>query len=676
MEWRVEPSSSWSLSMTVRHLIVFVLLFAAPASAQTPPDLTQVALQDLMRIEVLRVFGASERLQPVTEAPSSVTIVTAREIAQYGYRTVADILRSARAFYISDDRNYSYVGVRGFSRPGDYSTRILMLVNGHRVNDAVYDQAPIGADFGIDVAMIERVEIIRGPASSLYGTSAFFAVVNIITRTGASLNGVAVDLAAGTLGTGMARVSAGRRLRNGVDVAVSGTIERSDGDTRLYFPAFDSATTNGGVAADLDGERVANLYGRLAAGNFALTATFGRRLKVVPTASFGSIFNEQDEAEQTTDRRTMIAGQYNRTLGQTQLVLDAGFDWYAYRGRYPFESDTPDYPVLVNSDAAEGVRWNGGGHLVRKVGARHVVTAGGEYSANIRQNQWSNYNDPGVVGIEELRSSQQAGLYLQDEIRVRRWLLLNVGARYDQYEDFRRATPRGAVIVTPSPSTSFKYLYGEAFRAPNAYELYYYGSGSLRPEFVRTNEVVWEQYVGEWLRTSVSAYRYNASQLITFQALSSDGGIHQFAFVNDGEIKASGLELEAELRTKRGIQVLTSYVLQDARPSGADAPLTNSPRHMAKARVEVPLTARAFATGEWQFIGVRSTLAGAHVGAAAPVHLTVGWTISKSLALTGSLRNLFNQAYSDPGSDEHLPDSIPQTQRTARIGLRWLIGTP
>ena len=134
-----------------------------------------------------------------------------------------------RGFYVTNDRNYSYVGARGFNRPGDYSTRVLLLVNGHRMNDNVYDQASVGADFGIDAAMFERVEIIRGPASSLYGTNALFAIVNVVTRTGASLNGASFDVDAGTLGTQLVRGSAGRRLANGMDFALSGTYERSNG---------------------------------------------------------------------------------------------------------------------------------------------------------------------------------------------------------------------------------------------------------------------------------------------------------------------------------------------------------------------------------------------------------------------------------------------------------------
>jgi len=233
------------------------------------------------------------------------------------------------------------------------------------------------------------------------------------------------------------------------------------------------------------------------------------------------------------------------------------------------------------------------------------------------------------------------------------------------------------VIVSPLSGTSFKYLYGEAFRAPNAYELYYYGTTppDLQPEFIRTHEVAWEQYVGEWLRTSASAYHYTASQLITFQSVDSDTFQGQFGFVNDGVIDAMGLELEAEVRTKRGLQALMSYVQQDTTQAGANAPLTNSPRHMVKTRVAVPIGQRAFASAEWQLTGTRSTLAGETLGAASVVHLAMGWPVSKTLALTGSIGNLFDQRYADPGSDEHLPDAIPQNGRTMRVGFRWTMRT-
>ena len=201
-----------------------MLAVSPPAAAQS--SLPDLSLEDLMQLDAGQVFGASERLQPVTEAPASVSFITAQEIARYGYRTLADILRGVRGMYVTNDRNFSFVGTRGFGKPGDYNSRILLLINGHRVNDNIFGQAEIGAEFGLDPAMFERVEIIRGPASSLYGDSAFFAVVNVITRSGASLGGASITLEAGTLGTQLVRASAGRRLANGLDVALSGTYEQ------------------------------------------------------------------------------------------------------------------------------------------------------------------------------------------------------------------------------------------------------------------------------------------------------------------------------------------------------------------------------------------------------------------------------------------------------------------
>ena len=89
----------------------------------------------------VNIFTASKRWQKIVEAPASVSIVTADEIQKYGYRTLAEILRSMPGIYIGNDRNYSFIGVRGVSRPGDYNTRVLLLVDGHRLNDNVLDSS-------------------------------------------------------------------------------------------------------------------------------------------------------------------------------------------------------------------------------------------------------------------------------------------------------------------------------------------------------------------------------------------------------------------------------------------------------------------------------------------------------------------------------------------------------
>jgi outer membrane receptor for ferrienterochelin and colicins len=150
-------------------LAVFILLIASPLWADNQP-FEDLSIEQLMEVDVATVFGACKFEQKVTDAPASITIVTKEEIARYGYRTLADILSSVRGFYVSYDRNYSYLGARGFSRPSDYNTRFLLLLDGHRLNDNIYDTASVGTEFILDVDLIERVEIIRGPSSSIYGT--------------------------------------------------------------------------------------------------------------------------------------------------------------------------------------------------------------------------------------------------------------------------------------------------------------------------------------------------------------------------------------------------------------------------------------------------------------------------------------------------------------------------
>jgi outer membrane receptor for ferrienterochelin and colicins len=657
---------------TLRFVTVtaIILALAASASAQSLSDLS---LEKLMRLDAGRVFGASERSQPVTEAPTSVSFITAEDITRYGYRTLADILHGVRGMYVSDDRNFSFLGARGFGKPGDYNSRILLLVNGHRVNDNIFGQAEIGAEFGLDPATFERVEIIRGPASSVYGDSAFFAVVNVITKNGASIDGSSVTYETGSLGTQLVRGMVGRRLGNGVDFALSSTVEQSDGVTRLYFPEFDTPATNNGIAEGLDSQGFNQHYGRLAFGNFTVTGAYGRRRKDVPTASNGSLFNEQIERAQTIDRHSLLDVEYARSIGDSRVVLHGAYDRFTSNGSFPYDA-SPFARIALGYFDVAGSWVTVGGRVTRPL-PWQTLTLGAEYIDNVQQKHVTGYvGDEAPLSSLDTSSSRRA-IYLQDEIKLGRHVIVNGGLRYDGYERFNRVTPRTALIVMPTPDQSLKYLYGRAFRAPNIYETIelYFGPGvrGLRPETIDTHEFVWERYTSDWLRTSVSSYWYKANRLITLTEFNDPSAAFGATYVNEGEVRAKGLELEAQMRLWGDAEGHMSYALQEARDQGTGEILVNSPRQMLKGRVSAPL----FGTGssvalEALGIGRRRTIAGRELSATGTANLTITKSLGRSFELVGTVRNLFDVEYAIPASDSHVQDSIPQNGRTFRVGLR------
>ena len=193
------------------------------------------------------------------------------------------------------------------------------------------------------------------------------------------------------------------------------------------------------------------------------------------------------------------------------------------------------------------------------------------------------------------------------------------GLRYDHYDEFVRVTPRAALIVLPSPAHSLKYLYGSAFRAPNEFELNttYFGDGvrALRPESIDTHELVYEGYANDRLRTSVSTYWYKADRLIT--PTVDETAFFGASYVNQGQVRAKGLELEAQLRIKGDARALVSYAYQRAVDQQTGEGLPNSPHHVAQARISVPWPTRQSSVSvEGQFLGSRFTVRGLRVSPA------------------------------------------------------------
>jgi len=636
----------------------------ASAGTASAADLTKLSIEELLNVEV---YSASKFAQKITEAPASISIITATDIKGYGYRTLADILRSVRGMDVTHDRNYSYLGARGFNRAGDYNNRILLLVDGYRFNDAVYDYSPIGTEFILDVDLIERVEVVRGPGSSIYGSNAFFGVVNVITKRGRDFNGVEASGEAASFGTGNGRLTYGRRHEDGAEVLVSASYSGSRGQD-LFFPEFNTPAANNGVAQGLDKDTAKRVYGKLSFNNFTLAALYSERIKGIPTASFGSVFN--DPRTQTTDTMTAINLGYDDQLSaQQEVTARVYYNGSSYHGTYPW--DQP--PVTANEDWAWGEWWGADAKLASRYD-RHKLVLGAEYQDNFRQDQ-KNYDvAPYWLYLDDKRSSTRKALYAQDEMTLRENLLLNAGLRYDHYSTVGDAVnPRLALIYNPRPETALKFLYGTAFRAPNTYELYYAStfqkrSQNLEPERITSHELVIEHQLQPNFRLTASAYYNHIHNLID---LVTDPADTMLVFRNTGQTRARGAEFEAERAWADDTRLRASYAWQLSQDQGSGVELTNSPRHLAKLNYSVPLFGNALRTGaELQFTGSRKTLAGESAGGHAVANLTLtSQKLAHGLELSASIYNLFDRRYSDPGRPEHLQDVIPQDGRNFRFKL-------
>ncbi|HEX6739122.1 MAG TPA: TonB-dependent receptor plug domain-containing protein, partial [Vicinamibacteria bacterium] len=358
-----------------------LLALAGGAAAQQPPadappaELGSLSLEQLLEVEV---STASRHGETLGEAPAVVTVVTAADIRVHAYRTLADILRSVPGFYVSDDRNYSYVGVRGFGRPGDYNTRILLLLDGLRVNDTIYDMGFMGSEFLVDVDLVERVEIVHGPGAALYGNNAFFAVVNVITRKGADVGGGELSLAGASWRTVSGRATYGRRTAGGIDYLLSASGLESAGQ-RLYFRAFDTPATNHGLAEGADGEGAQHFLASVSKAGLSLQASHSARDKGIPTASFGTAFN--DPRSRTWDGNSSVRLSYERDWGAgAQAMGRVHYGRYHYRGRYAF---APEDGGLYE-DFSLGEWWGAEAYLTRLISGRHRLGLGAELQRRFR----------------------------------------------------------------------------------------------------------------------------------------------------------------------------------------------------------------------------------------------------------------------------------------------------
>ncbi len=644
---------------------------AAAPGAPTPDDLTRLSIEELMRLEVGAVLGASRFVQRDLDAPTRASVITAEDLHAYGFETLAEALRSVNGLFVTNDRNYEYVGLRGWGHQDDYNARVLVLVDDHRLNDNLYEGAGIGEDFPLDLDQVDRIEIIRGPTSVLYGSNALLGVINVVTRRPKQTNGVETRLRLGSAGTRTARLGWSRRLSpsSGFQIAISGVA--IDGFDRLYYREFDDPLTNGGVAEGLDGEEAQRVFADLQAGSFRLQSVLGTRLKDVPTAPWGTRFNAGNSW--TRDVRGFVDLSYHGTLARRVDVSARTYvDDYRYDGAYPYDyTGTNTGPITVNRDRSLAKWWGAEANAHGTMFGPNDVVIGGEVRENDRQDQMNWDVDPYSLYLDDHRRSRVWAVYAECALHPLSRVTLDAGVRHDAYSTFGGSThPRLGLIWELRDQTVVKLLHGSAFRVPTTYELYFGGDGytanpDLKPERFFSSEVVLESYFAGHYHASLSAFRGRGEDVIRQRDVAGEQ-----EYFNTGVVTSSGVEAEILGRWTES-ELRLSGALQSPLEAEDGRALPNSPERVAQLSVRAPVVPRRVwiacaARSLGRRINGRSERAAGFV--VADANLTARLPSGRWSAAI-SVRNLFDAEYSDIGGPELTQTAVPQDGRTLRVRL-------
>lgn len=664
MHWKLLPILLGSL---------FVGL-AAAQDATAPKTQAGAGGADPLFQDLPVVEAASLHMQTLEQAPGSVTVISATDIRTYGYRTLADALASVRGFDVTYDRMYHYLGVQGFSLPGDYNTRVIVLLNGHPLTEIVYDSANyFGQDFGLDMDLVQRIEIVRGPSSALYGSNGVFATINVITKSPVDQDKARVSMETDSFGERKLEASSSAYLGRGANLLVAASVFNNAGQN-FYIPEFANPATNNGMAIGTDDERGYHTFANLIWRDWSVTAYVNSRQKFTPLAyDVDAQFDNRGSFVQ--DQRDFVRVAHSSNVGSTgQLRFEFSYDHYAYDDRffYPSGGDLQDVRNVGRGDWIEGqVTYS---FALVKLGQLTVGTQGDIELRNLQVNA-----EVKPVYSETLRVSrpdQKAAFFAQQEWEISSRWKAYLGLRYDISRNFQSAlSPRLAVVYQRSARTVYKLVYGHPFRNPSAYEQYYadnlllVAAQPLRPETAHTFEATVERKLGRRLNGIVNAYDYQIHDLIQTVALDPESNLQQYQ--NIGSARSNGLEFELSGKPAERLELGASFTIQRTVDGVSGAVLPNSPERVAKLRLATPLIRRKLMLStSSEFVSPRQTIDGYRMRSVLLWDATASTDkLWRHFEASAGVRNLLDWRYSDP--TQIVVDSLAQDGRSVFLQLVW-----
>ncbi|MEZ4220442.1 MAG: TonB-dependent receptor [Polyangiaceae bacterium] len=545
-----------------------------------------------------QVSAVSRATQRVEEAPSSVSIISGQELRAMGYPTIAEAVRGIRGLYLSDDRSYTTVGVRGFSRPGDYGNKVLILYDGHPFNDNILGQSFAGFEGRTDLEDVQRIEVVRGPGSALYGTGAFFGVINVVTHERDEASRLEVGASAVEYSMQRGRVMGYYRFAKDAGVWTSASAGRGAGRD-FYFSEYATDPSGlGGEARGIDDSRLATVQGRAWWKDLTLQWFWHHRNKTLPTAEYETLFG--DPGSRFIDDRGWLEARFEPKLSDEVQSLTR-----AHANTYTFKSGAPYDPADGGFAEERYVgQWLGlEQRFVIRPLRRLTLTLGGEGQRHFRASMH------GTDGFGEFLPEDQndylvGGAYAVVDAELSEKLRAHLGARYDAFKwnfsfgEVNRSSfnPRGAIIAKPYDAGVSKLLVGTAFRAPSVYEIFYQSSvqrpsPELTPERVVSAELEHSHRFSPAVAATGSVFGNYVTDLVVGRGEGTETD-PLFLVNSSSPVLTLGAEAEVRREFRDGWMVAAQYSFQRSRYVGDSEGLRdvpNSPMHLASVKGAVPI---------------------------------------------------------------------------------------
>lgn len=522
--------------------------------------------EELAWMEIPQVVTAARKLQPITRAPASVSVITAEEIRQSGLTTIPDILRRLAGVEVMElTPSDISVGIRGMNAPE--SNKILVMIDGRSVYMDFYGTT-FWSTLPVVLEEIERIEVVRGPGSALYGANAFSGVINIITKSPDQLEGARVSAGAGTRSTYLgSAIYAGREGDIGYKLALGWNQQGLWEDHRRS--ALANLVVNGRVDYDLTEERKLGLSAGINTG----------KDKIVIDETQGQI---------------QLDG-YHSFLRLDYIQPDLNLFTYWNRGDADFDSrltgrETSYLYNTYHTELQNSFDLTPGS----------AITWGGSYR----------YNDMESPDIERDREQNLYSLFLQGDVILRENLNLVLGGRYD-YNSLisdQRLSPRGSLVYQIHPDHTLRLSVGKAHRDPTFLEAFVdfqgiydpanpeltwhlRGNRNLKPEKILAYEIGWMANLTPLVKTRLDLFYNDIEDLIGTEVVSRypfpPYPPRDFTFLNSAHrVRAIGGEAGAEFMLTGWLTGFVNYSYQELRDRETRKIIRSAPRNKFNAGLE------------------------------------------------------------------------------------------